>query len=179
MVSQLITNESKVSSVRRTGPKKDQRPPVTHCQAGPDPSGPQRDATDTPSRTGHTLKRARVPTKFKGDCPSVGMSTAAWKGAVPTLHTASRGAKRNKVKPWRLKKVIPLTESRFIQQFHASLKFSMRLVQSPNCNVGVTDFEFSCELHTYNYGLKRLFKNRLFEVAETSKEYTRNFKFPI
>jgi len=69
MVSQLITNESKVSSVRRTGPKKDQRFQVTYFQAGFDPSGLQRDATDMPSRIGHTSKCVRVLMKFKGNSP--------------------------------------------------------------------------------------------------------------
>jgi len=51
---------AKVSSVRRAGPKKDQRFVVTYCQAGFDPSGLQRDVADMPSRIGHTWKCVRV-----------------------------------------------------------------------------------------------------------------------
>jgi len=35
----------------------------------------------------------------------------------------------------------------------------MRLFQSPNYNVGVTDFEFNCELHTSNYGFEKAVQN--------------------
>jgi len=68
-----------------------------HCQAGFDPGGLQRDVTDMPSSNGYTSRYIRV--LGRDYRPSVAMSTAVQKGALLTFHTASRGAKRKKVKP--------------------------------------------------------------------------------
>ena len=70
-----------------------------HCQAGFDPSGLQRDATDMPSRNGCTPRCTRVLRSFMWLAPKCRTSTAVQKGALLTLHTASRGGKRKKVKP--------------------------------------------------------------------------------
>jgi len=87
-----------VCSVRRAGPKKDKRFLVTYCQVGFDPSGLQRDATDMPSRIGHTSRCVRVLIKFKWHSPKCGNVHCGIRGALLTTYKASRGAKRKKVK---------------------------------------------------------------------------------
>jgi len=70
-----------------------------HCQAEFDPSGPQRDVIDMPSRNRCTSRCSCVLKRFKWLSPKCGVTTAAWKGALLTFCTASRGGKRKKVKP--------------------------------------------------------------------------------
>jgi len=76
----------------------EERPKISngHCQAGFDPGGLQRDATDMLRSNGHTSKCTSV---LRDSRPSVEMSTAVYKGALLTFRTTSRGAKRKKVKP--------------------------------------------------------------------------------
>ena len=95
---QLVNDKAKVCSVRRAGPKKDKRFLVTYCQAGFDPSGLQRDATDMPSRIGHTSRCVRVLIKFKWHSPKCGNVHCGIRGALLTTYKVSRGAKRKKVK---------------------------------------------------------------------------------
>jgi len=68
-----------------------------HFQAGFDPGGLQRDVTDMPRSNGYTPRCTRV--LGRDSRPSVEMSSAVQKGALLTFHTATRGAKRKKVKP--------------------------------------------------------------------------------
>jgi len=76
----------------------EERPKISngHCQAGFDPGGLQRNATDMLRSNGHTSKCTSV---LRDSRPSVEMSTAVYKGALLTFRTTSRGAKRKKVKP--------------------------------------------------------------------------------
>ena len=68
-----------------------------HCQAGFDPGGLQTDVNDMPSSNGYTSRCTRV--LGRDSRPSVETSTAVEKGALLTFYTASRGAKRKKLKP--------------------------------------------------------------------------------
>ena len=77
----------------------EERPKISngHCQAGFDPGGLQRDVTDMLSSNGYTSRCTRL--SGRDSRPSVEMSTAVQKVALLTFYTASRGAKRKKVKP--------------------------------------------------------------------------------